>query len=375
MTALPPATRHPEIRLRPQVRSRTAEERARLPIARVPRPTTQRASAARLPSPATPALPPFELAEPSLAVPLPNLLFAGVTHARVPALAQALALHPQVCLPAVRRVDHFAPLRYGRSLRAPLEDYRDHFANWTGQRYRLESSPVYFDGGRRLVSAVAQALPDVRVVVVLRNPAERLWTSYTDKVTSGRLPRAMSYETFVERCLALRANGTDRYEGNRYFRTLSSGFYVEHLPGWLAAFGDRARVVFAEDLASDPEVGTAGLLRWLGLEAEPRQGSPSGAGPDGGMRPACEDAVRGHGSGATARRSGGFAAAMGRVWPALRLATGAMTAPDGDRRPIQRPSERMLNRVESLYAGANRELAALLRDRGCATLPDWLTRP
>jgi hypothetical protein len=52
-----------------------------------------------------------------------------------------------------------------------------------------------------------------------------------------------------------------------------------------------------------------------------------------------------------------------------------MTAPDGDRRPIQRPSERMLNRVESLYAGANRELAALLRDRGCTTLPDWLTRP
>lgn len=300
--------------------------------------------------PVPPAPPPTHL--------VPTLLLAGVSHADASGLTAALDRHPQVCLPVARRIDHFTPLRYGLAADAPLADYDRHFARWAGERYRLETSPVYFDGGRDLVDAVARCLPGAGVVLLLRDPAERLWASYLDKVNRGRLPEAMPYETYVDRCLALRAGGSDRFEANRYFRTLSSGFYAEHLPAWLEAFGPRCHVVFAEHLAADPEAELARLLRALDLD--PAELAPAPPAPE----PAPEAPVPGRLP---------LAARMGRFWPLAQRSPGAQ-APDpvAERLGIPPQGDRQRNRVRAVYAAGNRELAALLRVRGCSRLPDWL---
>ena len=195
--------------------------------------------------------------------------------------------------------------------------------------------------------------------MLLRDPAERLWTSYTDKVARGRLPRAMTYETFVERCLALRANGADRFEGNRHFRTLSSGFYVEYLGAWLAPSVDRARVVFAEDLEENAHVDVVALYDWLGID-------PADAPVAADLEPP---------SGDLALEAFGAASPRGFWSRAVAAAglTGAGAAAGGAPPRMPRQSDRVRNRVETLYAGANRELAALLRDRGYTSLPAWLT--
>src|SRR4051812_25119144 len=78
---------------------------------------------------------------------VPTLLLPGVSHADASALSAGLGRHPQVCLPSARRIDHFTPLRYGLAVDASLQDYDSHFSSWRGERYRLETSPVYFDGG------------------------------------------------------------------------------------------------------------------------------------------------------------------------------------------------------------------------------------
>jgi len=284
---------------------------------------------------------------------VPNVLIAGVTHAGASDLAAVLTRHPEIKAPVAKRIDHFTPMRYGRAVEAPVCDYDRHFASWSGQRYRLESSPVYFDGGRALVNAVARDLAGVRVLILLRDPAERLWTSFQDKVTRGRLPRAMTYESFVDRCLSLRANGADRFEGNRYFRTMSSGFYVEHLTGWLDTFGRRVRVVFAEDLAQDAETNLLALHDWLGLEPYTQPDALAGGAGSDGADAALQT----------------FEAATGRRWP---LGPGAALVRRVTRTRVPRQSDRVRNRVETLYAGANRELAAVLRDRGYTALPEWL---
>jgi|tagenome__1003787_1003787.scaffolds.fasta_scaffold20753382_2 hypothetical protein len=286
---------------------------------------------------------------------VPTLLLAGVSHADASGLTAALDRHPDVCVASTRRIDHFTPLRYGLEAPAPLADYDRHFARWAGERHRLETSPVYFDGGPALVEAVAAAMPAADVVVLLRDPAERLWASYLDKVARGRLPEAMPYETFVDRCLALRAAGSDRFEGNRYFRTLSSGFYAEHLPAWLEVFGDRCHVVFAEHLTAAPAAELAALLARLDLDpallapAEPPVQPPA----------------------APAKLP--FATRMSRFWPLAQRSSGGQAVDEvAQRLGIPPQGDRQRNRVRGVYARANRDLAALLRARGCTRLPDWL---
>jgi hypothetical protein len=296
---------------------------------------------------------------PELTARTANLLLAGVSHSLAGTLADGLRRHPQVCLPSTRRIDRFTPLRYGLEVEAPLEDYDRHFAGWNGERYRFESSPVYFDGGEVLVGAVARDLPDVRVLLLLRDPAQRLWTSYADKIRRGRLPAAMPYETFVDRCLALRASGSDRFEANRYFRTLGSGFYAEHLPAWLDTFAGRVRVVFAEHLAVDPAREVADVVQWLGLDAAELPEIPS----RGAAEPSCPPAA--------ARST--LAAVVARLWPLAQRPAGAVN-PDPVGAPLGTPRQpdRERHRVQGLYARANRDLATLLRGYGYQRLPAWL---
>ena len=296
-------------------------------------------------------------ARPVLRHRVPTLLLAGVSHADAGALTADLDRHPQVCLPATRRTDHFTPLRYGLAVDAPLEDYNGHFAAWQGERYRLETSPVYFDGGPRLVDQVAAAMPDARVVMLLRDPAARLWASYTDKLRRGRLPEAMPFERFVDRCLALRANGTDGFEGNRYYRTLSSGFYVEHLPRWFDAFPGRVHVMFAEHVVADPSGELARLLTVLDLDA-------------GELAPAAPGAVAPAAAPLPARTG------LSRFWPLAQRAASPARGEHGDavdeRLGVPRQAERQRNRVRGLYSRANRDLAAFLRVHDVDHLPAWL---
>lgn len=287
---------------------------------------------------------------------VPNLLIAGVTHSGAGDLAQELARHAQVKLPVAKRIDHYTAMRYGRRHEVPVSDYDRYFASWKGQRYRLENSPVYFDGGRALVRAVDRDLPGVRVLLLLRDPAERLWASFRDKVAGGRLPRAMTYETFVERCLALRANGCDRFEGNRHFRSMSSGFYVEFLDHWLDVFDSRVKVVFAEDVEADPQPVLAGLFDWLDLDAA------DVAAPDGDL----PDRASALESFETDPQR--------RTWRERLIGAPLRAAARPTPPRVPRQADRVRARVETLYGGANRELAAVLRSRGCSALPEWLTR-
>jgi hypothetical protein len=261
----------------------------------------------------------------------------------------------------VERIDHYSPLRFGQPVHASLADYDRHYSHWRGQRYRLERSPVYFDGGRELVDAVARDLPDLRVLILLRDPSGRLWSGYRDKVSRGRLPDAMSFQTYVERSMTLRANGTDRYEGNRYFRTLSSGLYAEHLEPWLTRFGDRARVLFVEDLATDARGAVARLLTWLDLDPD--------ADPESGGRSRAErGAAVIAGAGLARQPREEIDIRRGR---AMR-ATGSDLVRRVARPWIPRQSDRMRHRVEQIYARPNRELAELLSDAGYDRLPAWL---
>jgi len=299
---------------------------------------------------------------------VPNLLIAGVSHAGVDTLRGALGQHPDIALPS-RRVHRYTPLRYGRAVETALADYDRLFSapEHHAPRYRLETSPGYFDGGRALVETVNRELPGLRVVIVLRDPAERLWASYSDKLARGRLPEGFTFESFVERGLALRANGCDRFESNRHFRTLASGHYVDHLATWLDVFGRRLRIAFAEDLEAAPVAGVRGLFDWLDLD--PADDLEADSLPPAMLTEADAEGLQSFGDD-VAPRGWPLLARPAGTWRPAEMASGLRRAA----RPfLPRQGDRVRARVETMYAGPNRDLAAMLRERGLTDLPRWLS--
>jgi Sulfotransferase family len=148
----------------------------------------------------------------------------------------------------------------------PIEAYAAHFRHWQGERYALEATPTYFYGGRRVAAAIRETLPDVRVLVILRNPSDRCWSDFRFEQSRGRVPPDMDFDAYLDRCETLRAQGVERRYANRSFTGLVDGCYANWLEDWSVEMGDRLKVVYFDDLSSDAAGTVTEICSWLDLD-------------------------------------------------------------------------------------------------------------
>ncbi|HUF83633.1 MAG TPA: sulfotransferase domain-containing protein, partial [Acidimicrobiia bacterium] len=126
-----------------------------------------------------------------------NAIIAGVTKAGTTSLFVSLQSHPEVATSSVKETRYFLPARYGQPLDPPSV-YESYFADAGERPVRLEATPAYFYGGAPLVEQVVGTLgPDVRVIVVLREPVSRLISFFTFQKIRLRLPEEMTLEQYL----------------------------------------------------------------------------------------------------------------------------------------------------------------------------------
>lgn len=200
---------------------------------------------------------------------LPNLLVVGVPKAGTTSLFAYLSQHPDICPSDDKELGYlncFNPRRWdaGRQ-RPPVQSYARHFSHEQGQRYAMEATPSYSYGGGPVIDGVRQVLTDPRIILTLRDPVARLWSAYTFQRSLGNLPGVRCFDQYLDACERRRLDGTDLDRGSR-LQGLSIGFYADYVGLWLDAFGDRIRILFAEDLARDPRAELADLFRWLDID-------------------------------------------------------------------------------------------------------------
>lgn len=291
---------------------------------------------------------------------LPNLVIAGVTKAGTTSLFHYLAQHPDIGAADVKEVDHYAPLVHGDEP-PPLADYAAHFARVADRPWRLEASPRYFLGGPPLVSRLAAELDSPRVLVALREPVSRMWSSYTYKRSKGRLEGGDDFAAFVDACQKVVDNGSVREPGDAMFRTLASGVYADYLGDWFAGLGDAVRVVFFDDLTARPGDEVRELFTWLGVDPAPA-GALDTEARNTTVQPRSQALRR-----AALRvnaRLGGDSALKSRLRSAYqKVNAGSAT--------LEFPPDQRA-RLEEFYAPTLAPLRDLLRAHGVTALPPWL---
>ena len=196
---------------------------------------------------------------------LPNLVIAGVAKAGTTSLFRYLSQHPDVCASRNKELRYFEALRYGEPL-ASIESYAQHFCQCGDQRYRMEATPGYFGGGRPLAGALRSTLSDPRVIVSFREPGQRCWSWYCFMRSRARIPKDMTFNTYLDRCEQLHRMGVDHLRGYQPFFGLSGGCYDQWVDAWLEIFGDRLRIEFFEDMVRDPRSAVEGIFRWLDID-------------------------------------------------------------------------------------------------------------
>jgi hypothetical protein len=200
---------------------------------------------------------------------LPSALIIGAQRSGTTSLFNYLVRHPDVRPPYGKEI-HYFDLHYARGVRW----YRGRFPygyRLHGGALTLDASPYYLMHPQAPARA-ARLLPDVRLVVLLRNPVDRAFSHYQHEVRDGRetLSFSEAIEKEPERLAGeeerLRADaGYYSYTHHRYSYT-RRGHYIEQLRRWAEHFPrTRLLVLQSERLFRDPAVAIGAVHEFLGL--------------------------------------------------------------------------------------------------------------
>jgi hypothetical protein len=196
---------------------------------------------------------------------LANLIIAGVNKAGSTSLFHYLIDHPQICGSKNKEACYFLPLLYGKEI-GPISDYASLFRDCGDESIRLESTPSYFFGGRPVAEAIQNVLEEPRILVILKDPVERLVSFYNRKFTTFQVPQNLSFEEYVDKCFSFTDEELKLPE-NHIYTGVIRGRYSDHMSEWFEVFNGDLKVIFFDDLSSDPESLMHAICKWMGLDS------------------------------------------------------------------------------------------------------------
>ena len=296
--------------------------------------------------------------------PLPNLIIGGVDKAGTTSLFSYLASHPDICGSWKKETRYFSPLYYGGKMES-LSRYAAFFTQCGKEKYRMEATPNYLFGGRRLAHAIRDALEgDIRILFILRDPITRFCSAVRFKKSRLRLAPEDSMTDYIARW---RNASPDELRIARPFNAIEGSFYAKYLPAWYDVFRDQIRIVWFEHMQSDSEAVVRDLGHWLGLDPEAFAFDSF--------------AVHNRTVSYKIRWLQRFAVKVNRRaerwwrrWPRLKVAVRSVYyAVNGkDMKEELRPADRDF--LDEVFRPHNRRLADLVRARGYKELPQWVAQ-
>lgn len=206
----------------------------------------------------------------------PDFLIVGAQRSGTTSLFKTLVQHPRVARPFLRKGIHFFDKRYDRG----LDWYRGNFPVALSSRLRRvgnpcpltgESSPYYMfhplAPGR-----IGRDLPDVKLLVLLRDPVERAYSAHSHELARGfetePFERAVELEPERlagerERMVSQEGYASRHWQHNAY---ITRGRYIDQLRVLESAVGrDRMLVLDSHDYFTTPEVVWRDICDFLEL--------------------------------------------------------------------------------------------------------------
>jgi len=209
---------------------------------------------------------------------LPSFLICGGQRCGTTSLYRALATHPAVLKAVLHKGVHYFDTGYHRG---PAW-YRGHFPprrtaarvaqRWGVPAQAFESSPYYMYHPLA-VARIARELPEVKLVVLVRDPVERAYSQHAHELARGfetepsfGAALALEPQRLHGEEERLRADPAYYSFGHQHHAYRGRGEYARFLTAMAEHIGrDRIHVVESERFFSAPEPAYDGVLAFLGL--------------------------------------------------------------------------------------------------------------
>ncbi len=199
----------------------------------------------------------------------PGYLVIGTKRGGSTSCYEWIAQHPQVAPCSTGKGTHYFDVNYSRGEAWFRSGFPSQREPW---RITGEGSPYYMFHPAA-PQRIAQTLPDVRLIAVLRDPVERLWSHY--KYEKARGNETLDIMAALDAEPARLAGEEERLltdptyvsPAHRYNAYLQRGHYAEQLRRlWKHVDRERTLVLRSEELFADPHEQLARVWAFLGLD-------------------------------------------------------------------------------------------------------------
>lgn len=200
----------------------------------------------------------------------PNVYVVGAGKAGTTALYYYFEKHPEVFVPSVKELNFMAldgqptfpdrgSVRVNERSIWKEEDYLSLFADWDDEKIACDCSPSYLYYPKA-AEEIARRRPDAKIVILLRQPVLRAYSSYLHCKKSGS-EDSESFEKALE--------NEERYRKDGYWfhsHYLSASDYLPQLKRYFDLFpADQIHVIEYQEFDRDQSRTLNALYRFLGI--------------------------------------------------------------------------------------------------------------
>lgn len=202
---------------------------------------------------------------------LPDLVIGGTEKAGTTSVFDWLSGHPEVGASLRKETDFFRE-QYTGDGAVDAQRYAAFFEHVDPRtKVLMEASPGYLGEAALVAPRMRSLLPGAKLLFILRDPIDRLHSSYHFHRGKLNLPQDLTFDEYVRRCLAYdRGTRTPASLGLEewYLKVLRYGCYADGLARFRAHFpAERIKVEFFEALRADERQFMRGLSEFLAIDA------------------------------------------------------------------------------------------------------------
>jgi hypothetical protein len=209
---------------------------------------------------------------------MPDFLIIGGNRCGTAALYEYLCGHP-CFVPSFHREVHFFERHFAKGIiwyqgHFPSKIHKYYVSRRGMKRFITGEATTYYIFHPHAPRRIKQTLPRVKLIALLRNPADRAYAQYQQKIRAGH--ETLSFEDAIraeperlagerERMLASEAYNSFNY---RHYSYLARGIYVDQLKHWSTLFAkEQLLILCSEDLRRDPSGVLKRVVNFLDLPA------------------------------------------------------------------------------------------------------------
>jgi hypothetical protein len=202
---------------------------------------------------------------------LPDFVIGGTEKAGTTSVFDWFSGHPEVGASLRKETDFFRELYTGDEA-VDVARYAAFFEHVDpGARILVEASPGYLGEATLVAPRMHSLLPGVKLLFILRDPIDRLHSSYHFHRGRLNLPQDLTFDDYVRRCLAYERGAGSPASlglGEWYLKVLRFGCYAESLAVYQTRFpAEQVKVELFETLRADERRFMQQLSTFLGIDA------------------------------------------------------------------------------------------------------------